>query len=293
MPQIGLRYPMYAPLVEDETAKTYSYGDGKVAAKAVSVNWNLNISDNKFYADDGISESEKVFESGTMTFTPDDLSLETKADWLDNELEEETVGEETIKVLKSKGTDSPGYFGFGFVIPKIKNKVRQYRAILFTKVQFGEPNETAETKGASINWQTPAIEGNVMRRIDEAWKEEITVTSLDTALAWLRGKLNVAVQSDSHLTALTIGDLTLDPEFSPAVTSYTADATDATSAVTAAAKTGAEIIINVNNTPIANGGDATWDEGENTVEITVTYKTFETVYTITVTKSTQGGDGAG
>lgn len=286
MPQIGLRYPMYAPLVEDETAKTYSYGDGKVAAKAVSVNWNLNISDNKFYADDGISESEKVFESGTMTFTPDDLSLETKADWLDNELEEETVGEETIKVLKSKGTDSPGYFGFGFVIPKVKNKVRQYRAILLTKVQFGEPNETAETKGESINWQTPAIEGNVMRRIDEAWKEEITVTSLDTALAWLRGKLNVAVQSDSQLTALTIGDLTLDPEFSPAVTSYTADATAATSAVTAAAKTGAVIAIEVNDTPIANGGDATWGEGENTVEITVTYKTFETVYTITVTKST-------
>jgi len=286
MPQIGLRYPMYAPLVEDETAKTYSYGDGKVAAKAVSVNWNLNISDNKFYADDGISESEKVFESGTMTFTPDDLSLETKADWLGNELEEETVGEETIKVLKSKGTDSPGYFGFGFVIPKIKNKVRQYRAILFTKVQFGEPDETAETKGESINWQTPAIEGNVMRRIDEAWKEEITVTSLDTALAWLRGKLNVAVQSDSHLTALTIGDLTLDPEFSPAVTSYTADATAATSAVTAAAKTGAAIAIEVNDTPIANGGDATWDEGENTVEITVTYKTFTTVYTVTVTKST-------
>jgi len=277
---------MYAPLVEDETAKTHSYGDGKVAAKAVSVNWNLNISDNKFYADDGISESEKVFESGTMTFTPDDLSLETKADWLDNELEEEAVGEETIKVLKSKGTDSPGYFGFGFVIPKVKNKVRQYRAILLTKVQFGEPNETAETKGESINWQTPAIEGSIMRRIDENWKEEITVTSLDTALAWLRGKLNVTVQSDSQLTALTIGDLTLDPEFSPAVTSYTADATAATSAVTATAKTGAEIVIEVNGTPIANGGDATWDEEENTVVITVTYKTFETVYTITVTKST-------
>ena len=58
-------------------------------------------------------------------------------------------------------------------------------------MQFGEPNETAETKGENISWQTPAIEGRIMRRVDGVWKEEITVDSLDIAKAWLNKKLNV------------------------------------------------------------------------------------------------------
>lgn len=197
MAQIGLRYPMYAPLTEDETAGTYEYGVGKVAAKAIRVDINLNIADSPLYADDGIAERVREFIDGTMTFTPDDLSNEVRADWLGNKLEDEEVDEETtVKVLKSNTEDLPGYFGFGCIVPKVKNKKRQYRAIVFTKVQFGEPSETAETKGESITWQTPAIEGRTMRRVDGVWKEEITVDSLDIAKAWLNKKLNVGVGSE-------------------------------------------------------------------------------------------------
>lgn len=192
MAQIGLRYPVYAPLTEDETAGTYEYDVGKVAAKAIRVDISLNIADSPLYADDGIAERVREFIDGTMTFTPDDLSNEVRADWLGNKLEDEEVDEEaTVKVLKSNTEDLPGYFGFGFIIPKVKNNIRKYRAIFFPKMQFGEPNETAETKGESITWQTPAIEGRIMRRVDGVWKEEITVDSLDIAKAWLNKKLNV------------------------------------------------------------------------------------------------------
>ncbi|ANW97722.1 hypothetical protein CSTERTH_01085 [Thermoclostridium stercorarium subsp. thermolacticum DSM 2910] len=192
MAQIGLRYPVYAPLTEDETAGTYEYGVGKVAAKAIRIDINLNIADSPLYADDGIAERVREFIDGTMTFTPDDLSNEVRADWLGNKLEDEEVDEETtVKVLKSNTEDLPGYFGFGCIVPKVKNKKRQYRAIVFTKVQFGEPNETAETKGENISWQTPAIEGKIMRRVDGIWKEEIIVDDIDVAKAWLNKKLNV------------------------------------------------------------------------------------------------------
>ena len=192
MAQIGLRYPVYAPLTEDETAGTYEYDVGKVAAKAIRIDINLNIADSPLYADDGIAERVREFIDGTMTFTPDDLSNEVRADWLGNKFEDEEVDEETtVKVLKSNTEDLPGYFGFGFIIPKVKNNIRKYRALFFPKMQFGEPNETAETKGESITWQTPAIEGRIMRRVDGVWKEEITVDSLDIAKAWLNKKLNV------------------------------------------------------------------------------------------------------
>lgn len=279
---------MYAPLTEDEASRTFEYGDGKVAAKAIRVDMNLNISDSPLYADGEIAERLREFIDGTMAFTPDDLPPETRGDWLGNQTEEETIGDETVEVLDSSADDLPGYFGFGYIIPKVKNKIRQYRAIFFPKVQFGEPNETAETKGASLTWQTPSIEGKIMRRIDGKWKREITVTSLDTALNWLRDKLNVPKPEDAHLTSLTLGTLVLSPAFDGAVKSYSTTTSTATAVITAVAvKTGSTIAIKVGETAVTNGESATFTEGDNTVEITVTYKSVSAKYTVTVTYSTE------
>ena len=191
MASIGLRYPVYAPLTENDEAGTYQYGVGKVAAKAINVEMNLNIAESVLYADDAAAESVKEFIDGTLTFTADDLDATVRADWLGNTTESVTIDTETIDVLVSKDEDMPGYFGFGFIVPKIKNKVRMYRAIILPKIQFREPNESAETKGQQINWQTPQIEGRIFRRVDGSWKREITVSSLATAKAWLAQELNI------------------------------------------------------------------------------------------------------
>ena len=191
MPQIGLKYPVYAPLTEDETAGTCTYAAGKVAGKAVKVDMSLNIAESTFYADDNASESTKEFIDGKITFVADDLDQSVKKDWLGNTIEKVTINTEQIDVLVSNDSDTPGYFGFGFILPKIKNKIRVYRVVIYTKVQFGEPDESAETKGQSINWQSPKIEGKIFRRIDGAWKREITVSSLPTAKAWLAQELKI------------------------------------------------------------------------------------------------------
>ena len=70
------------------------------------------------------------------------------------------------------------------------------------------------------------------------------------------------------------------------MTSYTAETTDATNTITAtAAKPGATIAIKVNGVDHVNGTTATWNSGENVVEITVTYGTTQMIYTVTVTKT--------
>ena len=191
MASIGLRYPVYAPLTENESSTTYSYGTGKVAAKAIKVDTKLNITDDSLPADDGTAERVREFIDGTLTFTADDLSAEVRAEWLGNTLSEVTVNSETIKVLSSNTEDTPGYFGFGFYVPKVVNNVRMYRAIIYTKVQFGEPDESAETKGQKVTWQTPTITGKMDRRIDGNWKQETTVSSIATAVAWLKSELNI------------------------------------------------------------------------------------------------------
>jgi len=91
---------------------------------------------------------------------------------------------------------------------------------------------------------------------------------------------------DARLASLKIGALTLSPTFNKSVMVYTATTTDATNTITAVAKDGeAEIEILVNGNPHTNGTAATWDAGENTVEITVTSGTESETYTVAVTKS--------
>ena len=70
------------------------------------------------------------------------------------------------------------------------------------------------------------------------------------------------------------------------MTSYTAETTNATNTITAtAAKPSATIAIKVNGVDHENGTAATWNLGENVVEITVTYGTTQMIYTVTVTKT--------
>jgi len=82
--------------------------------------------------------------------------------------------------------------------------------------------------------------------------------------------------------------LTLSPSFDSAVTEYTATTANDADAVTATAtEEAATVAIQLGETEIANGGDATWAAGENELTITVTNETASKVYTVTVTKSAE------
>lgn len=85
---------------------------------------------------------------------------------------------------------------------------------------------------------------------------------------------------------MTIGALTLTPEFDPEVLTYTAATTNATNLITATTDDPSAVIaIEVNEVEHENETAATWEAGENTVVITVTDGTSVTEYTVTVTKS--------
>lgn len=95
---------------------------------------------------------------------------------------------------------------------------------------------------------------------------------------------------NATLSGLTIGSLTLDPEFDSEVTSYEAATTNATNKITAVpADEDAEIVITVGETEVENEGTATWEAGENTVTVKVTssdeFASETKTYTVIVTKS--------
>lgn len=91
----------------------------------------------------------------------------------------------------------------------------------------------------------------------------------------------------ANLSALTIGNLTLSPAFDSDVTAYTTTTSNATNTITAtAADSKATVSIMLNGeTTVANGGTATWTEGDNEVTIAVSNGTARKTYTVTVSKS--------
>ena len=97
--------------------------------------------------------------------------------------------------------------------------------------------------------------------------------------------VKAGVAADATLAALTIGSLTLDPEFDPSTTEYTATTSNASNVVTAtAADDNAVVSVAVNGTAVAIGSSATWQNGENELVVTVTNGSASIVYTVTVTK---------
>lgn len=94
------------------------------------------------------------------------------------------------------------------------------------------------------------------------------------------------VAPDPTLESLSLGSATLSPTFAAATKSYTATTTSATNKITAqpASKT-ATVEIKLGDTIIANGGNATWADGSNTLTITVIDQGETATYTVTVTKS--------
>jgi len=98
--------------------------------------------------------------------------------------------------------------------------------------------------------------------------------------------------NDAQLQGLTIGELTLSPEFDAGVVTYTASAANAVASVkveATAAQNGAEIGITVTagttTKNVRNGGNAALAEGANVVAVTVKQGNAVKVYTVTVTRA--------
>ncbi|RDU22759.1 major tail protein [Anaerosacchariphilus polymeriproducens] len=179
MAKVGLKHPVYA-LYNDATG-TPVYTNGAVIGKAIKEELSIESNEVALYADDAIDELDKSFKSGKVTININDLTVETQSVLLGHTIN--ASGE-----LVANATDSSPYVGHGFYGRTVKNKVSKWRAVWLTKVQFAEPNDSQETQGETIAFQTPTIEGTIMKDINGVWKKEKTFNTEAEAVAWLEAK---------------------------------------------------------------------------------------------------------
>jgi len=183
MANIGLLYPVAAIL--NETGGTIAYAGGFSVGKAISASMSVEFSEAILYADNSVAERVKEFKSGTLSLNTDDLTHEVQAKLLGRTLSSDS------NILTAKSDDVSPYVGFGFYGVVLRNNVRSYRALWFYKCQFAAPNIEFSTKGESIEFKTPTIEGIVMAVSDNRYMDDAIFANEEEAKAWLDEKASV------------------------------------------------------------------------------------------------------
>lgn len=96
---------------------------------------------------------------------------------------------------------------------------------------------------------------------------------------------DVANPSVAALRSLAIGALALEPSFHPDTLEYTASTSNATNMISVVPTTGSLASVKVNGKKVQNGAAAAWEDGENTVSVTVANGDKTKTYTVAVTKN--------
>ncbi|GAX48487.1 major tail protein [Pseudolactococcus reticulitermitis] len=169
MATVGLDKLFYAPITEVATTGDETYGIPVMLAKAMTAELSVELAEATLYADDGASEVVKEFKNGKLTLGVDNIGRNTA-----QALTGAATDDNGVLISASEDGGNPVAIGF-----RAKKSNGKYKYIWLYRVKFAVPSTSLSTKGDSITFSTPSIEGTVMRRnkLDKQgkhpWKAEV------------------------------------------------------------------------------------------------------------------------
>ena len=169
MATIGLDKLYYAKITEDADGNE-TYETPQQMAKAMTADLSVELAEATLYADDGAAEIVKEFKSGTLSLGIDDIGATLASD-----LTGATIDKNGVVIATSEDGGSPVAVGF-----RAKKSNGKYKYFWLYRVIFGIPATALATKSDGITFNTPTIEGTILRRnkVDAAnkhpWKAEVT-----------------------------------------------------------------------------------------------------------------------
>lgn len=196
MATIGLSKPYYAKYSYDAITGKASYSGGGLMGKLIETTVEPEVTDDSnLYADNGIAESQRAFVGGKVTIKTDHLTQEVSKAILGVTETTETVDgiNEEIKVLSFDDDMEQPELGFGDIIKAKKNGELVWRAVILCRIKFSIPSENATTQGESIQWQTPELNGTLMKSEEgkHPWKKVVDFKSEENAEKYIRHFLNI------------------------------------------------------------------------------------------------------
>jgi phi13 family phage major tail protein len=169
MATIGLDKLYYSKITEDADGNE-TYATPIPLAKAMTADLSVELAEATLYADDGAAEIVKEFKSGTLSLGIDDLGATIASD-----LTGSTIDSDGVVISAAEDGGVPVAVGF-----RAKKANGKYKYYWLYRVKFGIPATNLATKGDSITFSTPTIEGTIMRRNKadgvgkHPWKAEAT-----------------------------------------------------------------------------------------------------------------------
>jgi len=168
MATIGLDKLYYSKITED-AGGIETYGTPIQLAKAMKADLSVELAEATLYADDGPAEIVKEFKSGKLSLGIDDIGITAAED-----LTGAKIDDNHVVVSGSEDGGTPVAVGF-----RAKKANGKYRYFWLYRVVFGIPATNLTTKGDSITFSTPTVEGTVLRRNKpdgngkHPWKAEV------------------------------------------------------------------------------------------------------------------------
>jgi phi13 family phage major tail protein len=160
---------VYAKITEDAQGLE-TYGVPQILAKAIKADLSIELAEAALYADDALAHAIKAFKGGKLSLGVEDIGVAVAADLTGASIDDNGV-------LVAASEDDGCLVAVGFRALKPNNS---YRYFWLYRVKFAVPSTNLQTKGDSIQFQTPTVEGTLMRRNKpdasgkHPWKAEVT-----------------------------------------------------------------------------------------------------------------------
>lgn len=152
--RIGCDNLVYAKMTtEDSTTTAPTYGTVTLAPGVMSIKINPNGAQETLFADDGPMETASTLGKIEVEIQKTELTTANKADLLGHQIDSKGG-------LVYGDSDTPPWVAIGFRTLKSNGN---YRYVWLYKGKFTEPEDSNETKGDSISFQTDTISGQFTR----------------------------------------------------------------------------------------------------------------------------------
>lgn len=190
-PNVGMMYPVFAPLATHTDGSMPTYSTGSVIQEARNATVTREYANNPLYGDDRIVDDDNGMTGLTMSFESTGLSDADRKLLLG----EDDYGTSGVSGQWVSDNETP-WGGFGYIRKMRLNGVKSFEAWWTLKIKFQEETMTTSTKEGSIQWNTPTLNGRAAGLyVDSSDKLRFqlhkTFTTIAQAKAWLNEKAGI------------------------------------------------------------------------------------------------------
>ena len=191
-PNVGMMYPVFAPITTHTDGTMPTYGTGVVIQEARNATITKTYNDNPLYADDRIVDDDNGLQAMICSFEPSGLT-DSDRKLLFGE-EDMSIGGLTCQVESDNETP---WGGFGYIRKMRDNGVKKFEAWIILKIKFQEESQATSTKEGQITWGTPTLNGRAASIVSDStgkdrFRVHETFDTVSAAKSWINTVLNVS-----------------------------------------------------------------------------------------------------